>query len=311
MAYALTIGLLAAGCTSEKKDEVKEMQNSHDAALLETLSVKTNEPKEPFTVETWVNTDSTILLSSYGTENLLYRISPDSLEAVSAFGREGQGPGEYFFPAVAKYPGGYAIVNSGHKSIEFYEPGKEKREKNYPDITVNMPLFLNDSIMLYKENVPGKLMLKIYDIDKNEVRDSILYVAEDESMSNSPIEFSYDVENNTLAIGKLMKDEIEIYEITPSYNLVPKVILTGNNDLKSYYSDIKVKDGKVYALFHGGEENSDGFTTTIVEVYDLEGNALKRYATGVKARDGVIHGDKLIMSASRSNELYSVDLPRM
>jgi hypothetical protein len=248
--------------------------------------------KEVVSPEFMTKTDDFLLISSSG-DTMIFSYAIPSLEHKSHTGVQGGGPDDFSpFPMFCEtnqnsniYIWGYtpqtirkfSINNEGQSVFE-----KEFLLKNNEEF--NNMYIINDSLFLYY--LMEELCIKKYDLigehpideirmEKENHRESYFYSNRGNFIAN----------DSTIVFAYQFKKQIDIYDL---HTLKLKTVITDNKkypkpivrDIKNtmhHYMNIVAGKDFFYAMYHGVNGNV-GADTDVIEVYDYEGNAVKKYS---------------------------------
>jgi hypothetical protein len=248
--------------------------------------------KEVFSPEFMTKTDDFLLISSSMNDTMLFTYATPSLEHKSHNGIKGGGPDDFSpFPGFCEsnqnsnvYIWGYtphtirkfSLDNEGQLVFEKEFLLKKNEEFN------NMYI-INDSLFLYY--LMEELCIKKYDLIGEHPIDEIKMKKEDHReswfFSNRG---NFIVNDSTIVFAYLFKKQIDIYDLnTMKLQTVitdnkkyPKPIVGDFKNTMLHYINIVAGKDFFYAVYHGVFEYSDA-ETDVIEVYDYEGNAIKKY----------------------------------
>jgi len=232
-------------------------------------------------------TNDKLIVSSSESDPMIYIYSLPDLVFRNSIGNKGRGPDELSsFPMFCKsmsddylYVWGYTLTSM--KRLKF-----DENDRLINDTTYNLPRYeefnymhvVKDSILIYY--LADNLTIKKYDLINEKYLEEIKYDIEDESGMGS---FYYSnrgvlsANDSYMVYAYRYKRQIDIYDVN-TFKLKTQIIAkdSGYKDIVNYVNAFCGKK-YFYLLYRGVNKNDWSSNTDTLEVYDYNGNPVKKY----------------------------------
>ena len=270
-------------------------------------------------IEDWDIVDTTLICKNSGKNPYYYVLSSTDFDVIGKFGRNGKGENEWMSPhLLVKNDTMFSVIDNIRWGI--YDVAKKDSSysiQKKTDLNVQTPLNavkpISCSHFAYVTHSPKEVSWKIGALagDLSTV-DSIL-VYNGESKDNSMLyDFSYDVGADYAVFAFLHLDRLMISSISDSLRVVPKCLLLGDGENRThadvYYTDVICRE-YVYLLSQREVKTSETSGTSAIEVYDYEGNSIKKIVLDIIASNMLYDeiNKKVILRTPMDNDLHILE----
>ena len=270
-------------------------------------------------IEDWGIVDSILICKNSGDNPYYYVLSSTDFDVIGKFGRKGKGENEWMSPhllMVDDYT--YSVIDNVRWGI--YDV--VKKDSSYViqkkiDLNVQNPLNAVKSIsrsnFAYITYTPKEVLWKIGTLTDNlSTVDSVLVYKEQGEDNSMLYDFSYDVGAGYVVFAFLHLDRLMISSISDSCRVIPKYLLQGDGEDRTeadvYYTDVLCKKN-VYLLSQRDVKISDMSGTSSIEVYDYDGNPIKKIVLDIIASN-MLYDEvqrKVILRTPMDNDLHVLD----
>ena len=270
-----------AACTSPEMGKVQTLEKENDFKQTIDLVCEQMEVPAIISIREWQIQDSLLLCQSDDTDYFYYRFRLSDFALVDSFITKGQGPGEFIFPTMARSENDeWLALNRGKR--EFVKmKGKEmikeipyKRYENITDMkTYRYPL------VGYMNFFPREVTWKLFDVETNTVKDSILYMDEtNKGQALQQHDFKWDFgADNRVVLAFRNRDEYTVAKLQAD-TIANIKIYHGTESTASgaYYTDVQCSDKYIFLLSgkHDASTMESDEHSSEIEVFDYEGNAV-------------------------------------
>jgi len=234
-----------------------------------------------------------VISSSQSSPTTLFAYSTPSLVFSSDFGTKGQGPGEIqLFPMFCESPASPDLYVFGYSPVTIKKISISKKgEVGFKgDITLeryetfNNMTIIGDSIFVFY--LPDNLTVKKYNLE-NKNESSIILSKDDHRESYFYSNRGYiATSETTLIYSYLFKKQIDIYDLSTltlktrisDGKKYPKPTPGDFSSLTFHYVGLYAGENYFYALYDGGVRKAEVVPSLFLEVYDYDGNPIKKYS---------------------------------
>lgn len=160
---------------------------------------------------------------------------------------------------------------------------------------------------------PREVVWEITDIENLSCSDSIVFFDESKGGNSTLYNFSYDVAFGHAVFAYLYQDGFMIASLSDGRHVIPKLAVKGDGEERmkdgGYYTDVVCGKKCFYILSQGDVETSGLSGTSSIEVYDYEGNPMKKINLDIIASHMVYDeiNKRVIFSPSMDNDLHVLD----
>lgn len=234
-----------------------------------------------------------LVITSYGSGEMIHVYKLPELKYLNSFGSKGQGPDEIqVFPMICYtsdplffYIWGYTD-KSIYKCNYSYDNDKlnvHKKINLQKYETFNQPYIFNDSLFIYS-TVPSEYSIKKYNIKLNELS-GIIKIKQESDQPFFDINYGLMAANNkNILYAYNYKKEIDIYDMSSMQlknRLIGKYaknadISYDDNENILQYINIVAKEHYFYTLYKGNYLNSNS-NDCIIEKFNYDGKLINRY----------------------------------
>lgn len=166
--------------------------------------------------ENWSMGDSLLWVESNGTENFFYALRSNDFKIKHALGKKGDGPEEFVMPHLVQGASELIVLDNALHSIRWLslETGLIEREKRLSlQNTYWQPCYFDRNTLCFIQNSPNELMWAIYDMNTQEIIDSLLFADKTGKGNAIQYEFVYYVDTVQLAIAFSHDNAVSYYKI--------------------------------------------------------------------------------------------------
>lgn len=230
------------------------------------------------------------------SDSLIYCYETPNLIFSGGFGKKGKGPDEFVgFPMFCKstnnylYIRGYTPMSIKKITVDDLDSMtviNEFKLQKYENI--NQPSIFNDSIFIYNA-FPNSLSIKKYDLKNNK-----LYGVIDFKIDRNEKDLFYasnrgilSSNGSVIVYAYMFKKQIDIYDMNSlklklsikdnNKKIKPQVPMSFNDDKNIYhYQDIVTGENYFYALYQGTTNKKCTLSSSVIEVYNYEGNPIAK-----------------------------------
>lgn len=278
----------------------------------------------------WYAADGQMVILDLKTDPMVHVLALPDLEPLTAFGRQGKGPGEYLMPGLIEKmePGRIALYETNPNKVQYYVLDADtvyaETTTKFPLWTPDMPIAkafssvwaVNDSLAIGLSFPPDFPEADLVNLASGENVASLEFVSNpsDEDREDAYLYLCQgDYSDGYFAVGYNYIDRIEIYRLD-SAGFAPVYVIgsplaaeqtkrfeSGRDDeMIFYYSGVVIDNGKLYALRQQIPEKDRADARTVLEIYDLKtGRGLQQAELGRLI-------DRCMIDAA-TNKLYGYD----
>lgn len=253
--------------------------------------------------------DSVLNLTANNAPYAIYLLDASTMQCIDSLFAIGEGPGEYTHTQFTRIGDRRFFITDNNRMRwhlasrdTIYESGDLTRE------VVNDLKEVDFPVMGYVDLKPDGIWLRLRDFRSGENVDSLSvpnYTTRGESVNDG---FVWDIDSSTgdfvlafidhnrLITGKMSSesiDEVKAFEGTSAEG-------------KMYYTDVRIANGKIYALSQKDVDIESISGNSAVEIYNLDGNPVKRIDLPAIAQFMCVGSDgaHIILSSATSDIIY-------
>lgn len=272
-----------ASCTPAEQEKVQVREKLIDfKQIIEPVCEQVELPAI-IDIRDWQLQDGLLLCQSDNTEHIFYRFRLSDFALVDSFITQGQGPGEFVFPAMARGKGDEWLALNRGKS-QFVNMKGSEMVKTIPNKcfeNIGKMKIYRYPLMGYQGYNPREVTWKLYDVETDRVKDSLLYVDESNkgaalSLHNYEWDFGAD---DRVVLAFRNRDEYVVAKLNAD-TIANVAIYKGGEtplaDFGAYYTGVMCSDKYIFITSskHNTGTIKSGGQTSEIEVYDYEGNAV-------------------------------------
>ena len=334
----VSILLIFAGCHQQNTDKVISIVPLKHQVVLSSNEILIAHPK------LFTATDSLILICDPITDSLFHLVDKQQ-KKVTSFGRKGNGPDEFLFPAsLYHYPKGDSLcmMDSNKRSLyslrflsdntpKFFRILNEKETFHRIVLPMSKHRYISSGVYndarFYLLDKTGNIIdryeaFPYRDEKEQQISKVVLSQAYDGYMAsdtegerfavacyNAKMIAFYKIENNKIVLVKEVNDEYPDYKYSDKhYQGISRYALTA-------YISVTASNNYVYALYSGksyGEHGGLSSVGTSIWVYDWMGNLVRQLALDVPVSNIQIMKDDKSLYAIISipePEIVKFDIP--
>lgn len=318
--------LFLQSCVFQENAKNQINEKSCDFKGVFEVSCKQIELPAVIDVVNWCLNDSLLFCQSDNTENIFYAFSLIDFSLVESFGTKGMGPKEWLYPQMALSKNEKMILDDGKRKLSYIENQDIVKSVPYKGLDIPSDFKIYSYPLIgYMNFNPREVSWKLYDIETNQVKDSILYVDEtNKGMALQLHEFFWDFgRDNTVVLASLYKDQYtvaKIQEDSIAQSLVYKgdgssicETFNGSSTSKLFYGDVECSEDYIFLLSHKHQSRSEGIGSTEVEMYDYSGNPICLIKLDIYAQNMLldIPRKRLLLLTPGDDYVYIADLSNM
>ncbi len=229
----------------------------------------------------WGIDNDKIICRSEQSDNIFYYLDPETLCTIDSAYTKGEGPDEFIIPRLLKSSRKRAIsadlAKGEFKGISLRD-SYDTYSANSLNGFINSPVDIRYPLIGYTKLDGNARKWMIYDLEKKESVDSVVY-DQDDAASIPSLDFSAASNGENSVIACHMMDELSILRHDEYGKIKSQTILKGNgavSPMQPYYVDVACGSNAFYVLSMSHMKfadniNPEGFSC--IEVYDYDGNA--------------------------------------
>lgn len=306
----LLLGLLCLlACQRNANKQIDMASKSEEFAEVVNASLDSVEIPILASVSGMTLVDSTLYLTANGSPYAIYSVDASTMQCVDSLFAIGEGTGEYMRAQFTRMGDGRYFITDNNR-MRWHLAGRDTiyESGNLTRDVVNDLKEVDFPVMGYVDLKPDGIWLRLRDFRSGENVDSLSvpnYTARGESVNDG---FVWDVDSSTgdfvlafidhnrLITGKMSSesiDEVKAFEGTSAEG-------------KMYYTDVRIANGKIYALSQKDVDIESISGNSAVEIYNLDGNPVKRIELPAIAQFMCVGSDgaHIILSSATSDILY-------
>lgn len=316
----LSFAMLWVACSHENKavqEEEKALSHEFDSVVsLDTSPVAIT---ELMNITDWNIIDTVLICKNSGANPFYYVFNTTDFRVMGKFGRKGKGENEWGYPhLIPQTDSTYTVIDNVRWGV-YNVTGKDSLYsiQKKRDMGVQIPLNsvkpVSSSTFASILYTPKEVSWKIMDIDNLSSTDSIVFFDETKGKNSTLYDFSYDVSSCHAAFAYLHLDGFVIASLTDDHHVSSLLSMKGDGQERkkggAYYTDVICRENYIYLLSQREAKTADFSGTSSIEVYDYEGNPIKKILLDIIASSMVYDeiNQKVIFRSSMDNDLYVVD----
>ncbi|MDR1582922.1 MAG: TolB-like 6-bladed beta-propeller domain-containing protein [Prevotellaceae bacterium] len=238
-------------------------------------------------------TQDLLMITSYGSGEMLHFYKIPALQHLYSTGRKGQGPHEFqVFPMIGQTTNANKLYIWGYTPITINEwiihndslvLNKKYQLSHYENF--NQLHIVQDSIFVYSA-IPSDFSIKKYDLKANREIEKIALKMDEHREPFYSSNYGLAAANDSCIVyAYYYKKQIDIYDIFSlklkkriSDNSNDQTPIVGDND-NNIQQYIGLVAGKkyFYALYQGRSRKNKTINSDAIEVFDYEGNSVVKY----------------------------------
>lgn len=270
-------------------------------------------------IKEWCIVDTMLICKNGGGEPFYYVFNTNDFRITGKFGRKGNGENEWISPHLIPITDtAYTVIDNFRWGI--YDVTKvdssyviQKKKNMGVQIPLNSPKFVSYSTFGNISYSPREVVWEITDIENLSCSDSIVFFDESKGGNSTLYNFSYDVAFGHAVFAYLYQDGFMIASLSDGRHVIPKLAVKSDGEERmkdgGYYTDVVCGKKCFYILSQGDVETSGLSGTSSIEVYDYEGNPMKKINLDIIASHMVYDeiNKRVIFSPSMDNDLHVLD----
>ena len=270
-------------------------------------------------IKEWCIVDTMLICKNGGGEPFYYVFNTNDFRITGKFGRKGNGENEWISPHLIPITDtAYTVIDNFRWGI--YDVTKvdssyviQKKKNMGVQIPLNSPKFVSYSTFGNISYSPREVVWEITDIENLSCSDSIVFFDESKGGNSTLYNFSYDVAFGHAVFAYLYQDGFMIASLSDGRHVIPKLAVKGDGEERmkdgGYYTDVVCGKKCFYILSQGDVETSGLSGTSSIEVYDYEGNPMKKINLDIIASHMVYDeiNKRVIFSPLMDNDLHVLD----
>ncbi len=270
-------------------------------------------------IKEWCIVDTMLICKNGGGEPFYYVFNTNDFRITGKFGRKGNGENEWISPHLIPITDtAYTVIDNFRWGI--YDVTKvdssyviQKKKNMGVQIPLNSPKFVSYLTFGNISYSPREVVWEITDIENLSCSDSIVFFDESKGGNSTLYNFSYDVAFGHAVFAYLYQDGFMIASLSDGRHVIPKLAVKGDGEERmkdgGYYTDVVCGKKCFYVLSQGDVETSGLSGASFIEVYDYEGNPMKKINLDIIASHMVYDeiNKRVIFSPSMDNDLHVLD----
>lgn len=300
-------------CVSQQKDLSNESLTKSDTFPKRTeVELTADEFPATMYIEGLSLTDSILTLKGRDGNRMVYTYNIYSHELLDSMLVKGQGPNEYTMPEIVILENGRLLVADNTKqkwdlwaSDSIIQTGKMPFEMSNRMNDIAFP------VVGFIEGSPLELIFKIQDLIKDEVVDSLVIenIEIGGRSKNSLFSWGKIDGENKLVLGFTYINDLMMVDLEDNKIVRTKKLIGKTEDNHRYYSAINSVNNKIYALTQKDKiykEPNIYEGTSVIEVYDIEGNPLEEIILPISASLMSVDGksNTVVLLGSADDNIY-------
>lgn len=278
--HITTVALLTlfVACNSTSTSNSNKQKNNDFSSL---QSVACEDVDNDITIESWLISNDMIVCKTAFTDSVYHTLDLSTMKHLASFGKIGHGHNEWIAPNIfAKTGNKLAVFDNANRTI--YDI------TNYA-ISVDRKTSIKDAMndiktimypyVGYTTVTPNEICLKIVNIEKDILTDSISFKDTEGEGKASQYEFAWGYDNGRIVIAHLYKDAYMTCKVNDEGKITEKdyYLSNGKNEKQDmYYSDATCGDD-IYLLSQKQVDTETLKGKSEIEVYDYNGKPIKKF----------------------------------
>jgi len=273
------VSIMLIGCNRERvsKNDISSLKS-------EALPTQKIEVDSLLGIDELVGVkDGNLICKGSNSANFFYVLDPLRHSVKTKFGVKGNARNEWIAPhlLLSDQKNICYVLDNGTKRIYKLNNYSIESDSKFPIAGVaNNPKLYAD-YFCYSDEHPNEIVFRLNNFKDNTPVDSV--VKEDAKKEGKAFlnSFSYDLYERNVVLAYQYLDQFEIYQITSKNKLELVCTVQGEGKVDEnknmYFSDVAIAGDKIYLLSQRNVNiaKEDGYSS--IEVYDLEGKALRNY----------------------------------
>lgn len=302
---------ICIACSPSGHKQYIQYEKSSDFSEVVEIAVDTLEIPLIARVSQILSADSIIKIQTEGTPMWVYTLNLENLSVTDSIFPKGAGPGEYMNVAISPINDTNELLIVDNRQMKWYRIAKNvvMESGNTGHFIVSDIHDVGFPIVGYVDFRSDGLRLKIRDLHIGVDTDSLVIPninLHGESIVDNFV-WNYDKATGRFALAFTDQNKLLIGRITSGKLDDIKVLVGNSMSNHIYYTDVKIDEDKLWALTQNDVnlDTYDGHSS--IEIYDFDGNPIKKIKLPVIAQTTAIDQIKSIvfLVSATDDNLYS------
>jgi len=317
--YLLSMMSLMACNESKKTLQWEEKYNSHQFDTVVSMETYPVVVEELMNIEEWNIVDTTLICKNSGDNPFYYVFNTTDFCVTGKFGRKGNGENEWLSPHLIPITDTtYTVIDNMRWGI--YNVAKvdssyiiQKKKDMGVQIPLNSIKPVSSSAFGYISYSSREVSWRIADMEDLSCTDSIVFFDENVGDNSMLYDFSYDVSFGHAVFAYYHLDGFVIASMLDANRMKPIWALKGDGAERMkddvYYTDVLCGEKNLYLLSQREVKMSDYSGTSSLEIYDYEGNPVKKVILNIIASNMVYDkiNKRVVFRSFMDNDLHVLD----